>query len=155
MGFNSADLVQVILIFRGHYDGHPRFRQLYGCVFQGERTWLSSLLRPLEVLVYKLSGVQENNEMNWKEYSLALLFFNILGIVFVMLLQMLQASLPLESGSSSEYILAPCFEYCREFCDEYKLASVLWRKYFKLSHSNVGIGCAKLCRVQRWALVFF
>ncbi|AHZ84273.1 potassium-transporting ATPase subunit KdpA [Bdellovibrio bacteriovorus] len=95
MGFNSADLIQIILTLGVVVVATPILGSYMAKVFQGEKTWLSSLLRPLESGTYRLTGVRENDEMDWKEYFLSLLFFNLIGIVVVMLLQMLQAALPL------------------------------------------------------------
>lgn len=64
-------------------------------IFQGERTWLSKPLGWLERLSYRLAGVDEMREMSWKEYAGSLMVFNLLGIVFVFLIQLLQGSLPL------------------------------------------------------------
>jgi potassium-transporting ATPase potassium-binding subunit len=64
-------------------------------VYEGERTWLSALLSPLERLVYRVAGVDPRSEQDWKQYSLALLAFNLTGLVVVYLLQRLQGLLPL------------------------------------------------------------
>jgi K+-transporting ATPase ATPase A chain len=64
-------------------------------VYQGERTFLDPVLRPVEKLVYRLSGVHPDEEMNWKIYALAMLFFNGLGLLMVYALQRLQGFLPL------------------------------------------------------------
>jgi K+-transporting ATPase ATPase A chain len=64
-------------------------------VYQGERTLLDPLLRPVEKLVYRLSGVHPDEEMNWKVYAFAMLFFNGLGLLVVYALQRLQGFLPL------------------------------------------------------------
>lgn len=95
MGFNSADLVQILLTLGVITTATPILGTYMARVFQGEKTWLSTIFRPLEILTYKIAGVRENEEMDWKEYSIALLLFNIVGLVFVMLLQMIQSSLPL------------------------------------------------------------
>ena len=42
-------------------------------VFARERTWLDPVLRPLERLIYRLTGVDETREMRWTEYALAML----------------------------------------------------------------------------------
>lgn len=63
-------------------------------VFQGERTLLDPLLRPLESITYRISGVEPGKEMNWWQYAAALLVFNFLGMVFLFLLQLLQGILP-------------------------------------------------------------
>jgi potassium-transporting ATPase potassium-binding subunit len=64
-------------------------------VYQGERTFLDPLLRPVEKLIYRLSGVHPDEEMNWKVYAIAMLLFNGLGLLVVYALQRLQGFLPL------------------------------------------------------------
>lgn len=63
-------------------------------VFKGEKTLLSFILQPIEKLLYKLFGVDETSEMDWKAYSFSLIIFNILGIIAVFALQELQHFLP-------------------------------------------------------------
>lgn len=63
-------------------------------VFKGEKTLLSFVLRPVEKLLYKLFGVDETLEMDWKAYSFNLVIFNILGIITLFALQELQHVLP-------------------------------------------------------------
>ncbi|MNS61973.1 Potassium-transporting ATPase A chain [compost metagenome] len=95
MSFAISDLFQIIVCLGVVILLTPVLGGYMARVFQGQKTWLSTLLRPLEVLTYKLSGIKEDQEMNWKEYSWALLFFNLIGLVFLFGLQMLQGSLPL------------------------------------------------------------
>jgi len=64
-------------------------------VYDGERTFLSPVLEPIERGIYRLAGVQPSVESNWKRYTLALLLFNFIGLVVVYLLQRLQGVLPL------------------------------------------------------------
>jgi K+-transporting ATPase ATPase A chain len=54
-------------------------------------TWL----RPIEKFFYRLAGVKAETEMNWKQYAGAVLIFNLVGFVFVFLVQIFQAHLPL------------------------------------------------------------
>ncbi len=67
-------------------------------VFQGQTTFLSRLLTPVERFFYRLAGVDENVEMSWKTYAAALLLFNFLGILFLYALLRLQG---LFSGSAA------------------------------------------------------
>lgn len=64
-------------------------------VYQGERTFLSPVIAPLERFTYRLAGIHPDDEMDWKKYSIALLLFSGIGFVFIYLLQRLQSSLPL------------------------------------------------------------
>jgi K+-transporting ATPase ATPase A chain len=63
-------------------------------LFDGERTLLSPVLRPVERGIYRLTGVEEAREMRWTTYLTALLLFNFVGFVMVYALQRLQGSLP-------------------------------------------------------------
>ncbi len=64
-------------------------------VYEGEHTLLDRVLGPVERLIYRLSGVKADEDMNWKTYAIAVMLFNILGLLVVYGLQRLQAFLPL------------------------------------------------------------
>ena len=64
-------------------------------VYQGEPTFLDRALQPVERLIYRLAGVNPAEEMNWKVYAIAVMMFNIMGLLVVYALQRLQANLPL------------------------------------------------------------
>jgi K+-transporting ATPase ATPase A chain len=64
-------------------------------VYQGERTFLDPLLRPIERLLYRAVGIRADEEMTWKVYAVAIMLFNGLGILAVYALQRLQGILPL------------------------------------------------------------
>src|SRR5262245_6569967 len=68
-------------------------------VLQGKRTFLSSILRPVEALIYRVSGVDEQQEADWKRYTVGVLSFSFVGFVVVYLLQRLQVMLPLNPQS--------------------------------------------------------
>jgi K+-transporting ATPase ATPase A chain len=63
-------------------------------VFEGERTWLDPILKPIERLIYKLSGVNAAEEMNWREYAFAMLGFSAVTLVVTYAIERLQAHLP-------------------------------------------------------------
>ena len=63
-------------------------------VYKGERTILSPVLGPLERLLYRLLGVQADDEMDWKTYAIAMLIFGFISLVVVYALQRLQGFLP-------------------------------------------------------------
>ena len=64
-------------------------------VYQGEHTFLDRLLGPVERFIYRISGVNPQEEMNWKTYAIAAMLFNLLGLLVVYGLQRFQAMLPL------------------------------------------------------------
>ena len=63
-------------------------------VFNREKTFLDPVLRPLERLLYRLTGVDENHEMRWTEYSVAMLMFSGVTMVTLYLIERLQPFLP-------------------------------------------------------------
>jgi K+-transporting ATPase ATPase A chain len=64
-------------------------------LFQGERTFLHPVLRPIETLIYRLCGVREDQEQRWTQYAASLLSFSIFAFLFVYAFQRLQGYLPL------------------------------------------------------------
>jgi K+-transporting ATPase ATPase A chain len=70
-------------------------------VYEGRRTVLSPILRPVERLIYRVAGIDEQREVDWKRYTVGMLVFNLVGVVFVYLLQRLQGVLPLNPAGMS------------------------------------------------------
>jgi K+-transporting ATPase ATPase A chain len=64
-------------------------------VMEGRSNWLVRLGRPLESGIYRLCGIDPAAEMGWKRYTIALLLFNVLGVLVLYALQRLQQWLPL------------------------------------------------------------
>ena len=64
-------------------------------VYQGESTFLDRPMRPIERLIYRLLGIDPQDEMDWKKYAIALLVFSALSVLVVYLLQRIQGLLPL------------------------------------------------------------
>jgi K+-transporting ATPase ATPase A chain len=63
-------------------------------VFNRERTFLDPVLRPIERLLYRVTGVDENHEMRWTEYAASMLLFSLVSMVVLYLMQRLQGYLP-------------------------------------------------------------
>ena len=64
-------------------------------VYQGEHTFLSPVLAPVERFIYRIIGVNPKEEMGWKTYASAMLMFSLVGLITLYGLQRLQAFLPL------------------------------------------------------------
>ena len=63
-------------------------------VFNGNRTFLSPVLRPIETGLYRLGGVDEKREQDWLTYTVAMLLFHIGGFLILYSLLRLQGFLP-------------------------------------------------------------
>jgi K+-transporting ATPase ATPase A chain len=72
-------------------------------VYQGERTMLSPVFAPLENGIYRVTGIDKNAEMNWKQYAVAMLIFNCLGMIVLFALLLLQGHFPLNPQKFSGF----------------------------------------------------
>ncbi len=64
-------------------------------VFEGKRTFLHPIFAPVEKFIYRVSGINPDEEMDWKQNAIAMMIFNVIGIVIVYGFQRLQQFLPL------------------------------------------------------------
>ncbi|MFZ0068537.1 MAG: potassium-transporting ATPase subunit KdpA [Pseudolabrys sp.] len=70
-------------------------------VFNGERTFLTPLLRPVELALYSSAGVEEKREQHWLTYVVAMLLFHAGGFLILYGLMRFQASLPFNPAGQS------------------------------------------------------
>ncbi len=70
-------------------------------VLTGKKTFMTPVIRPLEKLIYRICSIDEDQEMTWKRYAYALIIFNIIGITFLFVLQLIQNFLPLNPAQLS------------------------------------------------------
>lgn len=89
------EFLQIALYFGLLITFTPLLGGFMAKVFNGEKTWLTPALKPVEGFIYKLSDVDNREEMSWKEYAVALLVFNVLGFLAVFALMLAQGALPL------------------------------------------------------------
>src|ERR1700675_2633766 len=70
-------------------------------VFNGERTFLSPILRPVEASLYWVGGVDEKREQHWMTYTVAMLLFHVGGFLILYAVMRLQAVLPFNPAEQS------------------------------------------------------
>ena len=63
-------------------------------VFNRERTFMDPVLRPIERLLYRVTGVDENHEMRWTEYAVSVLLFSAVSMLVLYLIMRVQSHLP-------------------------------------------------------------
>jgi K+-transporting ATPase ATPase A chain len=78
----------------------PLGRYMTG-VFNGERTFLSPVLRPVEAGIYWIGGVDEKREQHWLTYTVAMLLFHVGGFLILYAVMRLQAALPFNPAEQS------------------------------------------------------
>jgi potassium-transporting ATPase potassium-binding subunit len=59
-------------------------------VFSREKTFLDPVLRPIERLIYRCCGIDDNREMDWKEYAIAMLLFSVVSMLVLYLIERVQ-----------------------------------------------------------------
>ena len=67
-------------------------------VFNGERTFLTPVLRPVELALYRSAGVDEKREQHWLTYTVAMLLFHVGGFLILYGLMRFQAVAAVQSG---------------------------------------------------------
>ena len=113
-------------------------------VYQGERVFLDHVLGPVERFIYRLSSIDSHVEMDWKIYAVAMLTFNLLGLITVYLLQRLQGMLPLNPQATWRSDTRLFMEYRSQLCVQYQLAGLWRRNNDELSHTNAWYDRAEL-----------
>src|ERR1700738_1943247 len=97
-------------------------------VFNREKTFLDPVLRPVERLIYKLTGVDEEREMRWTEYAVAMLLFSAVTMLVIYVIQRMQGVLPLNPqhlpGVDSEGFTASSFNTAASFT-----TNTTWQSY--------------------------
>jgi len=93
-------------------------------VFNGERTFLSPVLRPVEASLYWIGGVDEKREQDWLTYAVAMLLFHVGGFLILYLLLRLQAGLPLNPQGMSAVPEALSFNTSVSF-----ITNTNWQNY--------------------------
>jgi potassium-transporting ATPase potassium-binding subunit len=93
------DFIQITLFFALLIGLTPILGNYMYKVFTGKKHFMSNVFGWLEKLTYKSSGISPDEETNWKSYTFSLLMFNLIGFVFVFLMQLIQNHLPLNPSN--------------------------------------------------------
>ena len=105
-------------------------------VFNGERTFLSPVLRPVEAALYWLGGVDEKREQHWLTYTVAMLLFHVGGFLILYALLRLQAVLPFNPAEQSAVRRGPLLQHGGELHHQHQLAELRRRKHAVLSRAD-------------------
>ena len=105
-------------------------------VFSRQRTLLDPVLRPLERLIYRLTGVDEQREMRWTEYAVALLLFSVVSMLVLYAMQRVQRYLPLNPQGFAGGGAGPRVQHRGVVHDQHQLAGLQRRVDHELLHAN-------------------
>jgi K+-transporting ATPase ATPase A chain len=121
---NPDEWLQTILFFvillaltkpMGHFMTH---------VYQGEHNFLSPLLAPCERLIYRISGVNPEDDMEWKRYAGSMLLFNLVLLVALFVMLMTQHLLPLNPQKVPAFTWQPALNTAVSF-----VTNTNWQAY--------------------------
>jgi len=93
-------------------------------VFNGERTLLSPVLRPVETALYRISGVDETREQHWLTYAVAMLLFHVGGFLIIYAVMRLQAVLPFNPAGQTAVLEDLSFNTAISF-----ITNTNWQNY--------------------------
>jgi potassium-transporting ATPase potassium-binding subunit len=94
---SSAEIIQLIFFVALLFIVSPILGRYMAAVFMDKQHFMKPVLGGLERLIYRIIGADPAEEMGWKKYLNALLFFNLFGFTILYLLQIFQAYLPLNT----------------------------------------------------------
>ena len=92
---HSYDYALVLAFFALVLLPAPWLGRFYYKVMEGQRTWLTPVVGPVEKLCYRVAGVDPSREQSWRQYALALLMFNLAGFLLLFSVLVFQQYLPL------------------------------------------------------------
>ena len=90
-----TDLIQLIIFVGILVAFSVPLGNFFAKVFRGERNFLSPVFSKIESAFYRLVRIDSGYQMDWKEYAVQLLIFNLLGFLVLFIIQIVQQSLPL------------------------------------------------------------
>ena len=96
---NGYDVIQIVFVFFAIVLLSPILGAFFNKSLNGQNTILSKIAGPFERLIYRSSGINQNEEMNWKQYLKSVVVFNIVGFLFVYLVLFFQNLLPLNPAN--------------------------------------------------------
>ena len=106
-------------------------------VFNREKTFMDPVLRPIERLLYRVTGVDENHEMRWTEYAIAMLLFSLVSMIVLYLMQRLQGSCPsIRKSLVRSARLTLAFNTAASFTTNTNWQTYARRVNDELSHAN-------------------
>lgn len=101
-------------------------------VYKGKKVW-SDFMKPVENLIFRLSGINPEEEMNWKQFLRALLVVNAFWFVWGMILLVMQGYLPLNPDGNIGQTVHQAFNTCISFmvnCNEQHYSGETGLTYF-------------------------
>lgn len=92
---NSHDVLLIAAFLALVLVPAPFLGRFYYKVMEGQRTFLSPIFQPVERLIYRACGIDPEVQQDWKGYTVALLAFNLAGLLLLFAILLLQGALPL------------------------------------------------------------
>jgi len=118
------DVIQIFLFFALLIALTPLLGNYMYKVFTGKKHMMLAVFGWLEKLTYKSSGIKPEEESNWKSYTYGMLLFNLIGFLFVFLIQLFQSHLPLNPAQLADVSWHSAFNTALSF-----MTNTNWQGY--------------------------
>ena len=105
-------------------------------VFNGERTFLSPVLRPVEAVIYWAGGVDEKREQHWLTYTVAMLLFHVGGFLIIYVSDAHAGAVAVQSGRAIGGRARSVVQYGGQLHHQHQLAELRRRKHAVLSRAD-------------------
>ena len=90
-----SEIIQVLVFIIGLIIAAPIFGSYITKILSGERNFLTPVFGRIETIIYKSAGINSSEVMGWKSYTFSILSFSFFGIIFLIVIQLIQPALPL------------------------------------------------------------
>ena len=91
----THEIIQAAIFILGLILVAPLFGGYIAKLLSGEKNILTPVLERIESFIYKSTGINPSEEMDWKRYMFSILNFSFFGIIFLTVIQLIQSTLPL------------------------------------------------------------
>lgn len=119
-----TDILQLVIYFGLLIIATPILGGYMANVYLSKKTILSPILHTIENGIYRLAGINPNEEQQWGKYAISLLIFNLIGFAMVFALQLLQGVLPLNPANVPSTSLHLAFNTATSF-----MTNTNWQSY--------------------------
>ncbi len=141
---NNYDWLQVIVYFAVLLALVKPLGGFMARVYQGEKTFLTPILGPVERFVYRIAGINAEEDMGWKQYAKVMLVFNLLGFLAVYGLQRFQGLLPFNPAGHARRVAGLGVQHRHKLCHQHKLAGICGREHDELPYADAWANGAEL-----------
>lgn len=121
---NEFDIIRLVVYLLLLIVLTPFLGNYMACVYSGEGFRGKKIFQWMENGIYRMSGINSKVQMNWKEYAFGVIIFNLAGLLFLFIIQLIQTSLPMNPKGIADVNWALAFNTAVSF-----VTNTNWQSY--------------------------